>query len=114
MHNHKIVCYLYTIFDKRKTLIDFVKYYKRYKSGLNHKLVICFKLFTFNEVAALRRYLKDVNYIEFVDPGKTNDWDFGSYKRVSKFFFNNKSIKLLPINPSPPVTITLFLFFISV
>jgi len=88
MHNHKIVCYLYTIFDKRKTLIDFVKYYKRYKSGLNHKLVICFKLFTFNEVAALRRHLKDVNYIEFVDPGKTNDWDFGSYKRVSKFFFN--------------------------
>ena len=88
MHNHKIVCYLYTIFDKRKTLIDFIKNYKKYKSGLNHKLVICFKLFTFNEVVALRKYLKNINYIEFVDPEKKNDWDFGSYGRVAKKFKN--------------------------
>jgi hypothetical protein len=100
MQVHKIVCYLYTIFDERKTLVDFVKHYKKYKSGLNHKLVICFKLFTFNEVVSLRKYLKDINYIEFVDPGKTNDWDFGSYKRVSKLYFN-KDILFLSSHSYP-------------
>ena len=98
MQANKIVCYLFTIFDEKKTLVNFVKHYKKYKPGLNHKLVICFKLFTFNEVVSLRKYLKDINYIEFLDPGKTNDWDFGSYYRVSKkypnrniFFMNSHS-----------------------
>jgi hypothetical protein len=100
MHTNKIVCYLYTVFDKRKTLTDFVKNYKKYKSGLNHKLVICFKLFNFNEVLKLRKYLKNIDYIEFVDPGQTNDWDFGSYKRVSKFFFN-KDILFLSSHSYP-------------
>ena len=48
MRDHKFVCYLYTIFDERITLINFVKHYKKYKPGLNHKLVICFKLFSLN------------------------------------------------------------------
>ena len=61
MRDHRYVCYLYTIFDQRKTLINFVKHYKKYKPGLNHKLVICFKLFSLNEVVDLRKYLKDIN-----------------------------------------------------
>ena len=88
MNSNKIVCYLYTVFDKKKSLTNFIRNYKRYRSGLNHKLVICFKLFNFVEVVKLRKYLKDVNYVEFVDPVQTNDWDFGSYKRISKLFFN--------------------------
>ena len=100
MHSNKIVCYLYTVFDKKKSLTNFIKNYKRYRSGLNHKLVICFKLFNFDEVVKLRKYLKDVNYVEFVDPGQTNDWDFGSYKRISKFFFN-KDILFLSSHSYP-------------
>ena len=100
MRTDRIVCYLYTIFDERKTLIDFIKHYKRYRSGLNHKLVICFKLFSFNEVVDLRKYLKGIKYIEFIDSGKNNDWDFGSYKRVSKFFFN-KDILFLSSHSYP-------------
>ena len=100
MRDHKFVCYLYTIFDERKTLINFVKHYKKYKPGLNHKLVICFKLFSLNEVVELRRYLKDINYIEFIDPGKNNDWDFGSYRRVSKFFYD-KDILFLSSHSYP-------------
>ena len=100
MNDYKFVCYLYTIFDERKTLINFVNHYKKYKPGLNHKLVICFKLFSLNEVIELRKYLKDINYIEFIDPGKNNDWDFGSYRRVSKFFYD-KDILFLSSHSYP-------------
>ena len=88
MSTNNIVCYHYTSFDKKKSLTNFVKNYKKYKSGLNHQLVICFKLFSINEVIKLKKKLISINYVEFIDPGKANDWDFGSYKRVSNLFFD--------------------------
>ena len=30
--NDRIVCYLFTVFDKKESLIDFVKHYKKHKS----------------------------------------------------------------------------------
>ena len=94
MLNNKIVCYLFTVFDKQKKLINFIKYYKKNKSGLNHTLVICYKLLDIAEIIKTRKYLKGVDYIEFVDPVKENDWDFGSYKRVSKLFYNKEILFL--------------------
>lgn len=94
MPNNKIVCYLFTVFDKQKKLINFIKYYKKNKSGLNHTLVICYKLLDIAEIIKTRKYLKGVDYIEFVDPVKENDWDFGSYKRVSKLFYNKEILFL--------------------
>lgn len=88
MTNDRIVCYLYTIFDPKKKLIDFINNYKKYKSGINHKLLICFKLLNVTEINKIRKYLKNIKYTEFIDPEKNNDWDFGSYKRVSKQFLN--------------------------
>jgi hypothetical protein len=100
MRSNRIVCYLYTVFDKRKTLIDFIKHYKKYNSGLKHELVICFKLLNLKEIAKIKKYLKKINYTEFNDPGKINDWDLGSYKRVSKFFYN-KDILFLSSHSYP-------------
>jgi hypothetical protein len=94
MSVNKIVCYLYTGFDKKEKLIDFVKNYKKNKSGLNHKLVICFKLLDIKDIIENRKYLKNINYIEFIDPIKKNDWDFGSYKRISKSFYNKEILFL--------------------
>ena len=90
MPSNKIVCYLFTAFDKREKLINFIKYYKKNKSGLNHTLVICYKLLNIIEIIKTRKYLKNIKYIEFIDPIKKNDWDFGSYKRVSKLFYNKE------------------------
>ena len=73
MPNDKIVCYLYTVFDPKKKLIDFINNYKKYKPGLNHKLVICLKLLNINEINKIRKYLKNTKYIEFIDPEKKND-----------------------------------------
>ena len=64
MPNDKIVCYLYTVFDPKKKLIDFINNYKKYKPGLNHKLVICLKLLNINEINKIRKYLKNTKYIE--------------------------------------------------
>ena len=88
MSANKIVCYLYTSFDQKEKLISFINHYKKYKSGLNHKLIICLKLLKLKEIIKTRKYLKDIKYTEFIDPNETNDWDFGSYKRVAKYFYN--------------------------
>ena len=100
MNSDRIVCYLFTVFDKKESLIDFVNHYKNFKSGLDHKLVICFKLLNSLEIKDLKEYLKDIDYTEFIDPGTKNDWDFGSYMRVSKTF-NNKNILFLSSHSYP-------------
>jgi hypothetical protein len=61
MSANKIVCYLYTSFDQKEKLIDFINHYKKYRSGLSHKLVICFKLLNSKEIIKTRKYLKNIN-----------------------------------------------------
>jgi len=96
----RIVCYIFTVFDKKETLKDFANHYKKYNSGINHELVICFKLFNSLKINELKEYLIDINYTEFIDPSKENDWDFGSYMRVSESFYN-KDILFLSSHSYP-------------
>lgn len=97
-----LVCFLFTKYDSEKELINFIKYYKKYKSGAAHKLIICFKLINNKKIIHLRKYLKNIKYIEFIDPFNVNDYDFGSYKRVSRSF---SSYKILFLNShSYPIT----------
>ena len=84
----KYVCYLFTVYDREKSLINFFKNYKKFRSGKKHKLIICFKKIKLKQIIKYRKILKKIKYIEFIDPGTKNDWDFGSYKRVSKTFFD--------------------------
>lgn len=83
-----IVCYLYTRFDSIQKINDFIKHYKKYKPGLKHKLIICFKLLNFKEIEIAKRSLKSIKFEAFIDPCKVNDWDFGSYKRVAKKYYD--------------------------
>ena len=83
-----IICYLYTRFDSIQKINDFVKHYKRYRAGLKHKLIICFKLLSVEEIEKAKNSLKRIKFEEFIDPSKENDWDFGSYKRVSRKYYN--------------------------
>ena len=50
MDSDRIVCYLFTVFDKKESLLNFIKNYKKYESGINHKLIICFKVFDQQEI----------------------------------------------------------------
>jgi len=92
------VCYLFTRFDNVQTLLNFIENYKRYNSNQEHDLIICFKLLDFFSINNLKIHLNKLDYIEFIDISKKNDFDLGSYKRVSEkypddiiFFLNSHS-----------------------
>ena len=95
MKKNILVCFLFTKFNNTSALINFIKYYKKYSSGTSHKLLICFNLINIKRIVYLRKYLKGIKYIEFFDPSTVNDYDFGSYTRVSKSF---PSYKILFLN----------------
>ena len=82
------VCYLYTKFDDFQKINNFIKHYKKFKSGLKHQLIICFKLLNDNEIAIIKKSIKNIKFESFIDPCGDNDWDFGSYKRVAKKYYN--------------------------
>ena len=93
-----LVCYLFTKFDKKSSLLNFIRYYKKYKSGYKHDLIICYKLFKTEEIKNLEKKIKNLRHSKFIDPFSKNDWDFGSYGRVAKkyskytiFFMNSHS-----------------------
>ena len=84
MNKKILVCYLFTSFDNKQSFINFLKHYKINTAGANHTLLICFKLLDKQKILFFRNLLKDIRYIEFIDPILFNDFDFGSYKRVSE------------------------------
>ena len=101
MNKKILVCYLFTSFDNKQSFINFLRYYKINNAGVNHTLLICFKLLNKQKILFFRNKLKSIKYIEFIDPVLFNDFDFGSYKRVSEryrshtiFFLNSHSYPL--------------------
>ena len=94
MKKNYIVCYLFTLFDETISFKNFVHNYKKYRSGTDHKLVICFKLLDNSKIENLKKILVDVNFTSFIDPVKINDFDFGSYKRIAKEYPNNQILFL--------------------
>ena len=97
-----LVSYLFTKYDSYDSILKFFKNYFRYKSGVKHKLLVCFKLLDKQKVISLRSLFKNINYIEFIDPSNVNDYDFGSYKRIAQkyprykiFFLNSHSYPIV-------------------
>ena len=84
MNKKILVCYLFTSFDDKQSLIKFLKHYKINAAGASHTLLICFKLLNIQKIIFFRNLLKGIKHIEFIDPILFNDFDFGSYKRVSE------------------------------
>ena len=82
--NNNLVCYLFTKFDDKKSFLEFIKYYKKYSSGAKHTLLICFKLLNQQKINSLKKLLKNINFVEFIDQYSSNDYDFGSYRRVAQ------------------------------
>ena len=90
-----LVCYLITKFDDENTLSKFLRNYENFKSGYPHELLICFKLFDDKKLNIFRKLLLNINYTEFVDKHINNDFDLGSYTRVS---LNYKSRHIFFLN----------------
>ena len=83
-----LICYLFTKYDKIRSLSAFVKNYKKYKAGYKHDLVICYKLFKIKEIQFLEKIL-NLKHFKFIDTHNENDWDFGSYGWLLKIFKQN-------------------------
>ena len=84
-----VVCYLFTCFDQKSSFYEFLSNYKKFKAGTEHTLVICFKLLNEDQISILKKNLINISYEEFIDPESTNDFDFGSYKRVAEKYSQN-------------------------
>ena len=48
-----------------------------------------------NDILAIKNLIKNIDYIEFIDPNNSNDYDFGSYNRISVL---NKDKQILFLN----------------
>ena len=86
MKQKPVVCYLFTKFDEDKSLINFKTNYLNYKSGYDHDLIISYKLINKAKIKDLNEKLYNINYQVFIDPVTKNDFDFGTYKRISEKF----------------------------
>jgi hypothetical protein len=93
-----LVMYLSTCYTKRLNLINFIKNYRKYNSGVKHKLLICFKNLSEKEKQIRKKLLKKINCELFIDPENKNDHEWGSIKRVASnykgyyiFFMNDYS-----------------------
>jgi hypothetical protein len=98
MNSKILVCYLFTKFDDELSLKKFLDNYTKITSGLDHDLLICFKLLNKNKIDNLKIFLKNIKYVEYIDSSDVNDYDFGSYKRIANdfsdrniFFLNSHS-----------------------
>lgn len=95
MNKKPTIVYLISNYDEESNIFSFIKNYKRYKAGLKHNLIICFKN-CYSKVFEnkIRKKIYPYSYVKFVDINK-NDFDWGSYKRIALknkkkllFFFN--------------------------
>ena len=52
-----LVVYLYTSFDDIRSFSNFIKNYKKFKSGQIHKLLVCYKLLNKRKIFICRNKL---------------------------------------------------------
>lgn len=95
MNSKIIVCYLCSPYASMNAIKNFVKFYKRYKSGIKHNLVICLKNFEKKKIKFIQKqYFSNLKYVSFIDTEKKNDYDFGSNLRVAKKYPKSKILFL--------------------
>ena len=86
-----ILCYHWSPYQNITALKKFIKHYKKYKAGLKHNLLICFKNLEKKKIKLIqKKYLTNLKYTLFIDPKKKNDFDWGSYLRVAKKYSRSK------------------------
>lgn len=96
------IVYHCTDFVPFETFKIFINNYKKYSKNYQHKLLICFKNLNAEQIKEYKKELKKINYAQFIDNSKINDFDIGSYKRISEKY--KKAIFIFLNGHSYPVT----------
>ena len=81
-------------------LIRFINNYKKFNSGYEHDLLICFKQFKNNETIRNWDEKISLEYLKFDDSGQNNDFDIGSYFRIADKY-PNRCILFLDTHTRP-------------
>ena len=77
----------------------FINRYKKFSSGYEHELLICFKQFNSNKIKEWEKKIA-INYSKFDDSGQENDFDIGSYFRIAEKY-SNRFILFLDTHTRP-------------
>lgn len=89
MTNNLIVVYLCYYKNNFTHVNNFISNYKKYKSGIKHNLLICFKNLDHEKIIFLKKKFKKIKYNFVID--NFGDFDIGSYFRLAKKF-NEKDL----------------------
>ena len=65
----------------------FLNNYKKFNSGYDHDLLICFKQFKDNNKIKMWEDRISINYLKFDDSNQNNDFDIGSYFRIAEKYY---------------------------
>ena len=65
LKNEIIVIYLSTKYSKISDLNQFLKSYKKYKAGSQHKLIICFKQLSKHQLAKRLNLIKKILFLYY-------------------------------------------------
>ena len=90
-----LIVYVFSKFDPIERLTEFSKFYKKYDSGISHKLLICFKLLNNSKLYKCREILNDIKYIEYIDNSLVNDYEFKTMERAIKPYINHLVLFLI-------------------
>jgi hypothetical protein len=85
LKKYPLVVYLLYYPIAQKTLKEFIKSYKKYESGNNHELLICFKGFDSFYANKWKKKIS-IKFKFFKDYDDKNDYDIGSFFRVAKIY----------------------------
>jgi hypothetical protein len=81
-----LIAYLSSCFVDIKSIVKFVKYFKKNKPGYPYELVVCFKKLNNKEISKRVMVLKKIKYKIFIDEVETNDQEWGTLKRLCKLY----------------------------
>jgi hypothetical protein len=110
--NNIIVVYLISTYDDKQNLKKFINNYLEFSAGSDHELIICFKNFMSNDIIFKTPELNQIKYTKYIDNNDFNDYDWGSYQRISKYYIN-KIIFFMNCHSRPLVKNWLKLFEIN-
>ncbi len=77
----------------------FIYNYKKFNSGYEHELLICFKQFDYEKIKQWENKIT-IDYLKFDDTGQDNDFDIGSYFRIAEKY-PNRCILFLDTHTRP-------------
>ena len=84
-----LVTYLFSKYDSIECIKNFVKNYNNFPSGAEHDLLICLKKIKKNEnIYKIKEIFGRLKCDIFFDEEANNDYDWGSYYRISKIHKN--------------------------